>query len=77
MFCKTLLPRENKLYWEIFSCGDEDAYIYKTINDAKIELINFAEALIDNRRSLDKLFKLLDLYNLLVDICPPLTYDFL
>ncbi|KAM7479783.1 hypothetical protein LguiA_027996 [Lonicera macranthoides] len=65
---------ENKLYWQILPHGDEDAYIYRTVNDAKVELINFAGALINSHQSPDKLFKLLDLCNLLVDICPPLTF---
>ncbi|KAM7483089.1 hypothetical protein LguiB_007672 [Lonicera macranthoides] len=67
VFFKILFPKEYKLSTQIFDASFGYVCFSYTVKDAKVELINFAEALIYTRRAPEKLFKLLDLYNQLAD----------
>ncbi|KAM7493339.1 hypothetical protein LguiB_027948 [Lonicera macranthoides] len=56
-----LFSSEKKFCSQIFDGIEHDSCFSETIKDAEIQLMNFAEALINSFRSPEKLFKFLDL----------------
>ncbi|KAM7479782.1 hypothetical protein LguiA_027995 [Lonicera macranthoides] len=71
VFYKIIFPKEYKLSTQIFDAPFGDISFSNTVKDAKVELMNFAEALVNTRRAPEKLFKLLDLHNQIADFSVP------
>ncbi|KAK7275564.1 hypothetical protein RIF29_16683 [Crotalaria pallida] len=76
---RTLFASEKKLCEQIFdgvgTCID-DACFMETVKGPAIQLFNFAEAISISRRSPEKLFKILDLHDALMDLIPDIDIVF-
>ncbi|KAE9605822.1 putative exocyst complex component Exo70, cullin repeat-like-containing domain-containing protein [Lupinus albus] len=76
---RTLFASEKKLCEQIFdgvgTCID-DACFMETVKGPAIQLFNFAEAISISRRSPEKLFKILDLHDALMDLIPDIDLVF-
>ncbi|OWM86054.1 hypothetical protein CDL15_Pgr027280 [Punica granatum] len=76
---RVLFASERRLCEQIFSgmgTATEDACFMETIKGPAIQLFNFAEAISISRRSPEKLFKILDLHDALMDLMPDIDSVF-
>ncbi|XVF74287.1 hypothetical protein PTKIN_Ptkin13bG0098100 [Pterospermum kingtungense] len=76
---RILFASEKKLCEQIFeSVGTDidDACFMETVKGPAIQLFNFAEAISISRRSPEKLFKILDLHDALMDLLPDIESVF-
>ncbi|KAK4791589.1 hypothetical protein SAY86_032002 [Trapa natans] len=76
---RVLFASERRLCDQIFSgieTAIEDACFMETIKGPAIQLFNFAEAISISRRSPEKLFKILDLHDALMDLMPDIDTVF-
>ncbi|KAL6177630.1 hypothetical protein ACLB2K_049155 [Fragaria x ananassa] len=71
---RVLLIGERRLSDQIFEGTDETREIYfnETTKGCILQLLNFGEAVAIGRRSPEKLFRILDMYDVLVDVYPDL-----
>ncbi|WVY98013.1 hypothetical protein V8G54_030164 [Vigna mungo] len=68
---RTLFASEKKLCEQIFDgvgTSIDDACFVETVKGVAVQLFNFAEFISINRRSLEKLFKILDLHDALTEL---------
>ncbi|CAL0307886.1 unnamed protein product [Lupinus luteus] len=76
---RTLFASEKRLCEQIFdgvgTCID-DACFMETVKGPAIQLFNFAEAISISRRSPEKLFKILDLHDALMNLMPDIDFVF-
>ncbi|XP_071703778.1 exocyst complex component EXO70C2-like [Rutidosis leptorrhynchoides] len=74
LFCSSLLPSERKLADAVFSnySAVADSLFSKLARIVLLYFLGFAEAVMMMKRSSDKLFKFLDIYQTLRDIIPQL-----
>ncbi|XP_061342876.1 exocyst complex component EXO70A1 isoform X2 [Gastrolobium bilobum] len=76
---RTLFASEKKLCEQIFDgvgTAIDDACFMETVKGPAIQLFNFAEAISISRRSPEKLFKILDLHDALMDLIPDIDLVF-
>ncbi|KAK7294472.1 hypothetical protein RJT34_17361 [Clitoria ternatea] len=76
---RTLFASEKKLCEQIFDglgTAIDDACFMETVKGPAIQLFNFAEAISISRRSPEKLFKILDLHDALMDLMPDIDVVF-
>lgn len=76
---RTLFASEKKLCEQIFDgvgTSIDDACFMETVKGPAIQLFNFAEAISISRRSPEKLFKILDLHDALMDLIPDIDLVF-
>ncbi|GMH14210.1 hypothetical protein Nepgr_016051 [Nepenthes gracilis] len=76
---RTLFASEKKLSKQIFEglgTSTDDACFLETVKGPAIQLFNFAEAISIGRRSPEKLFKILDLHDALVELSPDVDIVF-
>ncbi|KAF7843614.1 exocyst complex component EXO70A1-like [Senna tora] len=76
---RTLFSSEKKLCEQIFhgiGTAIDDACFMETVKGPAIQLFNFAEAISISRRSPEKLFKILDLHDALMDLIPDIDIVF-
>lgn len=76
---RTLFASEKKLCEQIFDgigTSIDDACFMETVKGPAIQLFNFAEAISISRRSPEKLFKILDLHDALMDLIPDIDSVF-
>ncbi|KAK8618725.1 hypothetical protein V6N13_132707 [Hibiscus sabdariffa] len=76
---RILFASERKLCEQIFECVGtdiDDACFMETVKGPAIQLFNFAEAISISRRSPEKLFKILDLHDALMDLLPDIEAVF-
>ncbi|XVF25245.1 hypothetical protein REPUB_Repub13aG0196600 [Reevesia pubescens] len=76
---RILFASEKKLCEQIFECVGtdiDDACFMETVKGPAILLFNFAEAISISRRSPEKLFKILDLHDALMDLLPDIEAVF-
>lgn len=76
---RTLFSSEKKLCEQIFNgigTAIDDACFMETVKGPAIQLFNFAEAISISRRSPEKLFKILDLHDALMDLIPDIDVVF-
>ncbi|XP_028763242.1 exocyst complex component EXO70A1 [Neltuma alba] len=76
---RTLFASEKKLCEQIFDglgTAIDDACFMETVKGPAIQLFNFAEAISISRRSPEKLFKILDLHDCLMDLIPDIDIVF-
>ncbi|CAN0877725.1 Exocyst complex component EXO70B1 [Linum grandiflorum] len=76
---RILFASEKKLCEQIFeSVGSsvDDACFVETVKGPAVQLFNFAEAVSISRRSPEKMFKILDLHDALVDLMPDIESVF-
>ncbi|XWS20050.1 hypothetical protein CRYUN_Cryun31cG0068100 [Craigia yunnanensis] len=76
---RILFASEKKLCEQIFECVGtdiDDACFVETVKGPAIQLFNFAEAISISRRSPEKLFKILDLHDALMDLLPDIEAVF-
>lgn len=76
---RVLFASEKKLCEEIFygiGTKIEDACFMETVKGPALQLFNFAEAISISRRSPEKLFKILDLHDALMDLIPDIDVVF-
>ncbi|KAE8696384.1 U6 snRNA-associated Sm-like protein LSm1-like [Hibiscus syriacus] len=76
---RILFASEKKLCEQIFECVGtdiDDACFMETVKGPAIQLFNFAEAISISRRSPEKLFKILDLHDALMDLLPDIEAVF-
>ncbi|RYQ89019.1 hypothetical protein Ahy_B09g095885 isoform D [Arachis hypogaea] len=76
---RTLFASEKKLCEQIFDgvgTAIDDACFMETVKGPAIQLFNFAEAISISRRSPEKLFKILDLHDALMDLIPDIDVVF-
>ncbi|KAF7814010.1 exocyst complex component EXO70A1-like [Senna tora] len=76
---RTLFASEKKLCEQIFDglgTSIDDACFMETVKGPAIQLFNFAEAISISRRSPEKLFKILDLHDSLMDLIPDIDIVF-
>ncbi|KAI4329065.1 hypothetical protein L6164_021368 [Bauhinia variegata] len=76
---RTLFASEKKLCEQIFDglgTAIDDACFMETVKGPAIQLFNFAEAISISRRSPEKLFKILDLHDALMDLIPDIDIVF-
>ncbi|KAF5743800.1 Exocyst subunit exo70 family protein D2 [Tripterygium wilfordii] len=76
---RILFASEKKLCEQIFAgvgTAIDDACFMETIKAPAIQLFNFAEAISISRRSPEKLFKILDLHDALMDLLPDIEAVF-
>ncbi|KAI3455642.1 hypothetical protein Pfo_012305 [Paulownia fortunei] len=74
-----LFEGEKRLSEQIFKglgTDIDDACFMETIKDYAIHLFNFVEAISSSRKSPEKLFKILDLYDVLSDLLPDIETIF-
>ncbi|KAI3802752.1 hypothetical protein L1987_30895 [Smallanthus sonchifolius] len=65
-----------RLIFEDLGTDADDACFLETVKAPVIQLFNFAEAISISRRSPEKLFKILDLHNALLDLLPDIDAVF-
>ncbi|XP_050380672.1 exocyst complex component EXO70A1-like [Argentina anserina] len=76
---RIVFASEKKLCEEIFQgigTAIDDACFMETVKGPAIQLFNFAEAISISRRSPEKLFKILDLHDALLDLIPDIDSVF-
>ncbi|KAM7254623.1 hypothetical protein ACFE04_004003 [Oxalis oulophora] len=79
---RVLFSSEKKLCQQIFhglggpATALDDACFMETVKGPAIQLFNFAEAISISRRSPEKLFKILDLHDCLLDLLPDIDLVF-
>ncbi|CAK7356490.1 unnamed protein product [Dovyalis caffra] len=76
---RILFASEKKLCEEIFygiGTAIDDACFVETVKGPAIQLFNFAEAISISRRSPEKMFKILDLHDALMDLLPDIEVVF-
>uniref|UniRef100_A0A803NYC3 Exocyst subunit Exo70 family protein n=1 Tax=Cannabis sativa TaxID=3483 RepID=A0A803NYC3_CANSA len=76
---RIVFASEKKLCEEIFDgvgTAIDDACFMETVKGPAIQLFNFAEAISISRRSPEKLFKILDLHDALMDLIPDIDVVF-
>ncbi|KAK8296847.1 hypothetical protein V6Z11_D05G147500 [Gossypium hirsutum] len=76
---RILFASEKKLCEQIFDCVGtdiDDACFMETVKGPAIQLFNFAEAISISRRSPEKLFKILDLHDALMELLPDIEAVF-
>lgn len=76
---RTLFASEKRLCEQIFEgigTSIDDACFMETVKGPAIQLFNFAEAISISRRSPEKLFKILDLHDALMDLIPDIDVVF-
>ncbi|KAB2611124.1 exocyst complex component EXO70A1 [Pyrus ussuriensis x Pyrus communis] len=76
---RTVFASEKKLCEQIFNgigTAMDDACFMETVKGPAIQLFNFAEAISISRRSPEKLFKILDLHDALMDLMPDIESVF-
>ncbi|KAJ7963310.1 Exocyst subunit Exo70 family protein [Quillaja saponaria] len=76
---RILFASEKKLCEQIFDgigTAIDDACFMETVKGPAIQLFNFAEAISISRRSPEKLFKILDLHDALMDLIPDIDIVF-
>ncbi|XP_021903004.1 exocyst complex component EXO70A1 [Carica papaya] len=76
---RILFASEKKLCEQIFDglgTAIDDACFMETVKGPAIQLFNFAEAISISRRSPEKLFKILDLHDALMDLLPDIENVF-
>ncbi|KAL5755509.1 hypothetical protein ACOSP7_019934 [Xanthoceras sorbifolium] len=76
---RILFASEKKLCEQIFDgvgTAIDDACFMETVKGPAIQLFNFAEAISISRRSPEKLFKILDLHDALVELLPDIEVVF-
>ncbi|CAI8607857.1 unnamed protein product [Vicia faba] len=76
---RTLFASEKRLCEQIFEgigSSIDDACFMETVKGPAIQLFNFAEAISISRRSPEKLFKILDLHDALMDLIPDVDVVF-
>lgn len=76
---RTLFASEKRLCEQIFDgvgTAIDDACFMETVKGPAIQLFNFAEAISISRRSPEKLFKILDLHDALMDLIPDIDVVF-
>ncbi|XP_068334921.1 exocyst complex component EXO70A1-like [Pyrus communis] len=76
---RTVFASEKKLCEQIFNgigTAIDDACFMETVKGPAIQLFNFAEAISISRRSPEKLFKILDLHDALMDLMPDIESVF-
>ncbi|XVE51838.1 hypothetical protein DITRI_Ditri02bG0073100 [Diplodiscus trichospermus] len=76
---RILFASEKKLCEQIFECVGtdiDDACFMETVKGPAIQVFNFAEAISISRRSPEKLFKILDLHDALMDLLPDIESVF-
>ncbi|KAB2061032.1 hypothetical protein ES319_A10G059900v1 [Gossypium barbadense] len=76
---RILFASEKKLCEQIFErvgTDIDDACFMETVKGPAIQLFNFAEAISISRRSPEKLFKILDLHDALMDLLPDIEAVF-
>ncbi|KAJ7951484.1 Exocyst subunit Exo70 family protein [Quillaja saponaria] len=76
---RILFASEKKLCEQIFDgvgTAIDDACFMETVKGPAIQLFNFAEAISISRRSPEKLFKILDLHDALMDLIPDIDSVF-
>lgn len=76
---RVLFASEKKLCEQIFEgvgTAVDDACFMETVKGPAIQLFNFAEAISISRRSPEKLFKILDLHDALMDLIPDIDVVF-
>lgn len=76
---RILFASEKKLCEEIFygiGTAIDDACFMETVKGPAVQLFNFAEAISISRRSPEKLFKILDLHDALMDLLPDIEVVF-
>ncbi|XP_057455046.1 exocyst complex component EXO70A1-like [Lotus japonicus] len=76
---RTLFASEKRLCEQIFDgvgTAVDDACFMETVKGPAIQLFNFAEAISISRRSPEKLFKILDLHDALMDLIPDIDVVF-
>lgn len=75
---RVLLNREKQLCEEIFDGSDElkESCFLETAKGCVLQLLNFGEAVAIGKRSPEKLFRILDMYDAMLDVLPDLQYLF-
>ncbi|CAN1188200.1 Exocyst complex component EXO70B1 [Linum perenne] len=76
---RILFVSEKKLCEQIFEgvgSSVDDACFVETVKGPAVQLFNFAEAVSISRRSPEKMFKILDLHDALVDLMPDIESVF-
>ncbi|KAI4355411.1 hypothetical protein L6164_004187 [Bauhinia variegata] len=76
---RTLFASEKKLCEQIFDglgTAIDDACFMETVKGPAIQLFNFSDAISISRRSPEKLFKILDLHDALMDLIPDIDTVF-
>ncbi|XWS16142.1 hypothetical protein CRYUN_Cryun34aG0060000 [Craigia yunnanensis] len=76
---RILFASEKKLCEQIFECVGtdiDDACFVETVKGPAMQLFNFAEAISISRRSPEKLFKIIDLHDALMDLLPDIEAVF-
>ncbi|GLT59424.1 hypothetical protein SLA2020_322420 [Shorea laevis] len=76
---RILFPSEKRLCKQIFAgvgTSIDDACFMETVKGPAIQLFNFAEAISISRRLPEKLFKILDLHDALMDLQPDIEVVF-
>ncbi|KAL2462477.1 exocyst subunit exo70 family protein D1 [Forsythia ovata] len=76
---RVLFASEKRLCEQIFEglgTSTDDACFMETIKGPTIQLFNFADAISISRRSPEKLFKILDLHDALMDLMPDIEVVF-
>ncbi|KAF5466353.1 hypothetical protein F2P56_016284 [Juglans regia] len=76
---RVLFASEKRLCEQIFEgvgTAVDDACFMETVKGPAIQLFNFAEAISISRRSPEKLFKILDLHDALMDLIPDIDVVF-
>ncbi|XP_052183877.1 exocyst complex component EXO70A1-like [Diospyros lotus] len=76
---RIVFASEKKLCEQIFEhlgTATDDACFMETVKGPAIQLFNFAEAISISRRSSEKLFKILDLHDALLDLLPDVDVVF-
>ncbi|KAL3610477.1 hypothetical protein D5086_001497 [Populus alba] len=76
---RILFASEKKLCEEIFygiGTAIDDACFMETVKGPVVQLFNFAEAISISRRSPEKMFKILDLHDALMDLLPDIEVVF-
>ncbi|KAI3684141.1 hypothetical protein L6452_33360 [Arctium lappa] len=76
---RVLFASEKRLCQQIFEdlgTAADDACFMETVKGPAIQLFNFAEAISISRRSPEKLFKILDLHDALLDLLPDIDAVF-
>ncbi|XP_052183233.1 exocyst complex component EXO70B1 [Diospyros lotus] len=71
---KVLLPGEKRLCEQIFDASEliKEVCFIETAKGCVMQLLNFGEAVAIGKRSSEKLFRILDMYDVLVDVVPDL-----
>ncbi|KAA8524245.1 hypothetical protein F0562_010668 [Nyssa sinensis] len=76
---RVLFPNEKKLCEQIFhdlGIAIQDTYFIETIKDSAIRLFKFAEAISTGRRSLERLFSILELHQTMSHLFPDMEVLF-